>query len=63
MVREFARETGVPAEVAAWAAGVVSGERDGRLAPAEALADLELVEKMLRSGEQGGAPLELELQV
>ncbi|KAH7121944.1 hypothetical protein B0J13DRAFT_160271 [Dactylonectria estremocensis] len=62
-VREFERTSGVAAEVAAWAAGLVRGEPDGLQAPEQALADLEFLEKMFVSGEQDGAAQKYELQL
>ncbi|OAA65039.1 NAD(P)-binding domain protein [Cordyceps fumosorosea ARSEF 2679] len=60
--RTFERASGVPEEVAAWAAGI----RDGKPHPAqsarEALADLEFIEKMLQSAEQDGKWLDYEFQ-
>jgi predicted dehydrogenase len=46
--------SGVKQEVAAWAESLVSGQANPRQAPEEALADLEILEKMLRSGEAQG---------
>ncbi|KAH6987252.1 hypothetical protein EDB80DRAFT_881686 [Ilyonectria destructans] len=62
-VREFERTSGVSAEVAAWAAGLVRGTPDELQAPEQALADLEFLEKMFVSGEQDGAPQTYELQL
>jgi len=55
-------KTGVPPEVRAWGEALAAGKVNERQAPEEALADLELIEAMLRSGEQGGAPIKLEHQ-
>ena len=41
--------SGVKAEVAAWAESLVAGKPDSRQSPEEALADLEILEKMLHS--------------
>ncbi|KAL2073277.1 hypothetical protein VTL71DRAFT_10601 [Oculimacula yallundae] len=46
--------SGVKQEVAAWAQGLVDGKALSTQSPEEALADLEILEKMLRSGEQSG---------
>ena len=54
--------TGVPPEVRAWGEALAAGKVNERQAPEEALADLELIEAMLRSGEQGGIPIKLEHQ-
>ncbi|KAH7121342.1 hypothetical protein EDB81DRAFT_861347 [Dactylonectria macrodidyma] len=62
-VREFDRTTGVAAEVAAWAAGLVRGEPDDLQVPEQALADLEFLEKMFVSGEQDGKAQTYELQL
>lgn len=61
-VREFARTSGVSEEVAAWAEGIVTGKPNPLQSPEEALADLEFLEKMFRSGEQDGAVQKYELQ-
>ncbi|OAA79868.1 NAD(P)-binding domain protein [Akanthomyces lecanii RCEF 1005] len=58
----FERTSGVPEEVAAWAAGMCVGKQDPAQSMEEALADLELIEKMLQSGEQDGKWLSYELQ-
>lgn len=58
---EFPDEgSGVKQEVQAWAEGIESGEIDPRLSAAEALKDLELLEAMLRSGEQAGVSIDLQ---
>ncbi|KAL8363214.1 hypothetical protein RB601_009135 [Gaeumannomyces tritici] len=49
-------------EVQAWAAALQAGVPDPRLAPEEALADLELLLGMLQSAEAGGIPQTLGLQ-
>jgi predicted dehydrogenase len=54
--------SGVPPEIRAWGEGLAAGKPDPKQSPEEGLADLELVEKTLRSGEQGGAPQDTELQ-
>ena len=53
---------GVPAEVRAWSESIATGNIDARQIPEEALADLEIIEACLRSGEQGGKPMKLEYQ-
>ncbi|KAJ5800261.1 uncharacterized protein N7518_002329 [Penicillium psychrosexuale] len=45
---------GVVPEVAAFANSIVNGKPDSRQSPEEALADLEILEQMLRSGEKDG---------
>lgn len=58
---EFPDEgAGVKQEVQAWAEGIAGGSIDLRLSPEEALKDLELLEAMLRSGESGGVPFEVQ---
>ncbi|KAK0958438.1 hypothetical protein LTS01_021887 [Friedmanniomyces endolithicus] len=54
---------GVKQEVFAWAKSLVSGKQEPKQRPEEALADLEILEAMLRSGESGGQPVELKLQI
>ncbi|KAJ9602765.1 hypothetical protein H2200_012545 [Cladophialophora chaetospira] len=54
--------TGVPPEVRAWGEALAAGKMNEKQSPEEALADLELIEAMLRSGEQGGVPIKLEHQ-
>ncbi|KAG9255512.1 oxidoreductase family protein [Emericellopsis atlantica] len=61
-VKEFERTSGVKEEVAAWAQGIASGKQNPLQTPEEALADLEFLEKMFRSGEQDGAMQKYELQ-
>lgn len=62
VVKVFTRTTGVAEEVQAWAAGIVDGIPNQLQSVEEALADLEFLEKMFRSGEQGGAPQKYEFQ-
>ena len=50
-------------EVFAWARSLKSGKWDERQSAEEALADLEILEAMLRSGERGGEVVELKYQV
>lgn len=54
--------SGVPPEIRAWGQGLASGKPDPDLSPEEALADLELIEASLRSGEQGGKAMILKYQ-
>jgi predicted dehydrogenase len=61
-LKEFTDEgNGVKPEVKAWAEGLEKGQADERQSPEEALKDLQLLEGMLKSGEQKGAPVELDL--
>lgn len=55
-------KTGVPPEIRAWGEGLAAGRPNAKQSPEEALADLELLEAMLRSGEQGGKPIALRHQ-
>jgi len=63
-VTEFKDEgNGVKQEVAAWAQSIVNGTPDPKQSPEEALADLEILEKMLKSGEEHGKTETLEYQL
>lgn len=63
-VKEFPdEENGVRQEVAAWAQSILDGRPNLLQSPEEALADLEILEKMLKSGEAKGKVEELQLQV
>ncbi|KAF3032004.1 hypothetical protein E8E12_001852 [Didymella heteroderae] len=58
--KEFPDEgSGVKQEVKAWAEGLAAGKSNERQTPAEALEDLKILEAALRSGEKGGAPVEI----
>ncbi|KUL85102.1 hypothetical protein ZTR_08313 [Talaromyces verruculosus] len=48
--------TGVPPEIRAWGEALAAGRQNPEQTPEEALADLELIELMLRSGEKEGQP-------
>lgn len=54
--------SGVMPEVRAWGEGLVSGKENVLQSPREALADLEVIEACLRSGEQGGKAMQLVFQ-
>ncbi|KAF2111443.1 oxidoreductase-like protein family [Lophiotrema nucula] len=59
-VQDFPDEgNGVKQEVKAWAEALAAGKPNPAQAPEEALKDLIVLEKSLRSGEQGGTPFEL----
>ncbi|KAL0942143.1 oxidoreductase NAD-binding rossmann fold-containing protein [Colletotrichum truncatum] len=58
----FEETTGVKEEVKAWAEALSTGKQNPLQSPQEALADLEFLEKIFKSGEQDGALLDLELQ-
>ncbi|APA11639.1 hypothetical protein SS1G_05094 [Sclerotinia sclerotiorum 1980 UF-70] len=61
---EFTEEgSGVKQEVAAWAQSIVDKKPDTRQSPEEALADLEILEKLLRSGEEQGKSQNLQFQI
>lgn len=53
-------ENGVKQEVEAWAQGIVDGKPNPKQSPQEALIDLEILEKMLKSGENKGITQDLE---
>ena len=58
--KEFPDEgSGVKQEVKAWAEGLAQGKPNERQSPQEALEDLKILEAALRSGEQGGKPIEI----
>lgn len=54
--------SGVKAEVKAWAEGIEAGGENTLQSPAEALADLELLEAMIKSGEGEGVKVMLTRQ-
>ena len=54
--------SGVKPELRAWGEALAAGRINEKQSPEEALADLELVEAMLRSGEQDGKPITLQCQ-
>ena len=61
---EFLDEgNGVKQEVLAWGESLAEGKPDPRQSPEQALADLEILEKMLRSGEEQGKTENLQYQV
>lgn len=57
------KDWGVTNEVQAWARSIEEGKPDEKQSPEQALADLELLEKMLVSGDNGGAVQSLSLQI
>jgi predicted dehydrogenase len=62
-IKEVPNEkTGVPPEVRTWGEAIMAGRADPRQSPEEALADLELLEAMLKSGEQNGQAMSLKYQ-
>jgi predicted dehydrogenase len=61
--REVPNEkTGVPPEVRIWGEAIMAGRADQRQSPEEALADLEVLEAMLKSGEENGKAISLKYQ-
>ena len=54
--------SGVPPEIRAWGKALAEGREEAGLKPEEALADLELIEAALRSGEEGGKAVVLKYQ-
>lgn len=62
--KEFPNDgTGVTQEVVAWGESLAAGKPNPLQSPEEALADLELLEKMLRSGEGHGKTESLQFQL
>lgn len=58
--QEFPDEgSGVKQEVKAWAEGLAAGKPNARQGAMEALEDLKILEAALRSGERGGAPVDV----
>lgn len=55
--------TGVEPEIVAWTKSIISGKPDSDQAPEQALADLEILQKMLESGESHGKTEALKYQV
>lgn len=55
--------SGVKQEVAAWAESIIAGIQNPLQSPEEALADLEILEKMLKSGEGHGKTESLQFQI
>lgn len=60
--KTFEKGTSIREEVQAWAEAMVSGKLHSEQTPELALGDLELLEKMLTSGDQGGARQQLQYQ-
>jgi len=54
---------GVTQEVKAWAESIVNGKPEPDQSPEQALADLETLEAMVKSGEADGRPIDLTLQI
>ncbi|CAN9289013.1 unnamed protein product [Alternaria sp. RS040] len=58
--RDFPDEgNGVNQEIKAWAKSLEKGKRNEMQSPEEALKDLEILESCLKSGEQGGKPIDV----
>lgn len=63
-VTEFKDEgSGVKQEVLAWAKSINDASANPKQSPEQAFADLEILEKMLRSGEAQGKAESLKYQV
>jgi predicted dehydrogenase len=63
-VKEFNDEgNGVKQEVKAWAESITDGKPNPHQSPEQALADVEILEKMLKSGEGHGKTESLQFQV
>lgn len=58
----FTRGAGVMQEVEAWGAAIVQAKENPLLTPETTLGDLELLEGMLKSADESGAPKVLKLQ-
>lgn len=56
---KFKKSSGVKEEVDAFANSLNSGSPDPLASPREAMLDVEVIEKILQSGEQKGAPQKL----
>jgi len=61
-VKEF-KDEDVKAEVHAWAESILNATPNPYQSPEQALADLEILEKMLKSGEGHGKTESLQFQV
>ncbi|KAK2770712.1 oxidoreductase [Colletotrichum kahawae] len=55
--------TGVPPEIRAWETSLAVGKLRPEQEPEAVLADLELIELILKSGQQGGVPMESQHQM
>ncbi|KAK3940409.1 hypothetical protein QBC46DRAFT_385315 [Diplogelasinospora grovesii] len=53
--RKFEKDSGVKAEVAAFGKSIVEGKADPRQTPEEGLKDLEVLQRLLESGEAGAS--------
>ncbi|KAL3424264.1 oxidoreductase [Phlyctema vagabunda] len=63
-IREFSNEgNGVKQEVKAWAEALSRGTVNDKQSPEQALADLEILEAMLKSGEKNGEGVKLQHQI
>lgn len=60
--KDSSEGSGVTPEVLAWGKALAAQETNEKQSPQEALADLELIEACLRSGEQGGKAIQLKYQ-
>ncbi|KAH7026048.1 oxidoreductase [Microdochium trichocladiopsis] len=60
--KDFTPTFGVKEEVHAWGEALQTGKPNPAQSPEQAVADLELIEKMLNSGQQGGSSQSTEYQ-
>jgi len=61
VTKEFGQSTGVVEEMAAFAAAIEQGKLDERQTPLEALRDLEVLQRLLESGEENATVKAVEL--
>lgn len=61
-VKKFSETSGVAEEIAAWAESLTRREPNPRQSAEEAMADVEFLEIMFRSGEKDGSPMKYSLQ-
>ena len=54
--------SGVPPEIRYWGEALAAGKSNESQSPEEALADLEIIEACLQSGEQDGKAIQLQCQ-
>jgi predicted dehydrogenase len=61
-VKKFSETSGVAEEIVGWAEGLTIGEPNPWQSAEEAMADVEFLEVMFRSGEKDGLPMKYSLQ-
>ncbi|GAB1315436.1 hypothetical protein MFIFM68171_05646 [Madurella fahalii] len=59
--KQFPQDSGVQAEVVAFSRAIEAGRADALQAPLEALKDLEILQRLLESGAQGGTAMTIDL--